>query len=111
MDQLSLPNVVASALCLAFGLAGLVQLAGISFARNAYLRWGYPAWICRLTGAVELLAAILLATTAARWAGVILGAGVNFMAVALLLKNRAYLLALPGMVAMAALPLALVLAH
>ena len=53
---------------------------------------------------LELFAAILLATSSARSAGVALAAAVNFIAVILLLKNRAYFLALPGLAVMTALP-------
>jgi hypothetical protein len=111
VHELQPSNIPAYVLSVAFGLAGIMQLAGINIVRDAYLRWGYPAWLCRLTGGMELLAAVLLATTIARPAGVLLAAGVNFVAVALLLKNRAYLLALPGLAAMTALPLALATPH
>jgi hypothetical protein len=111
VHELSPPIVTTYALVLGFGTAGIIQLAGIDFVRRAYLRWGYPARIFHLTGMMELLAAIFLATSRAHLAGVALAAAVNFIAVALLLKNRAYLLALPGMSVMAALPLTLVPLH
>ena len=108
MHALSLPIVITHALVFAFGTVGIIQFAGIDFVRRAYLRWGYPARIFRLTGTMELLAAILLSTSRAHLAGVALAAAVNFIAVALLLKNRAYLLALPGMAVMAVLPFTLI---
>ena len=108
MHALSLPIVTTYALVLAFGTVGIIQLSGIGVVRRAYLRWGYPARIFRLTGAMELLAAVLLASSSAHALGVALAAAVNFIAVVLLLKNRAYLLALPGMAVMAALPFTLV---
>lgn len=108
MRELSLPIIAAYALSLMFGTVGIIQFAGIDVVRRAYLRWGYPARIFRLTGALEFLAAVLLATSSARFMGVVLAAAVNFIAVVLLLKNRAYLLALPGMAVMAALPLTLI---
>ena len=111
MHVVSLPIVTTYALVLTFGAVGMIQFAGIGIVRRAYLRWGYPARIFRLTGGLELLAAILLATSRAHLAGVLLAAAVNFFAVALLLKNRAYLLALPGMAVMAALPLTLIPTH
>lgn len=98
---------ISYALALGFGIAGLVQLAGPEFVRRAYLRWNYPPRILRLTGTVELAAAMLLALGPARPLGVALGAGVNFIAVVLLLKNREWLLAVPGIVVTAALPLVL----
>lgn len=107
MHALSFPIIISYALALAFGIIGIIQITGIGFVRRAYLRWGYPARTFRLTGALELLAAILLATSNTRPAGVALAAAVNFLAVVLLLKNRAYFLALPGLAVMTALPFAL----
>jgi hypothetical protein len=94
-----------------FGTVGILQLAGIPAVRAAYLGMGYPARTYRLTGAVELSAACFLAEPNVRPVGVAIAAGVNFIAVALLLKNRKYLLASPGMVVMAALPLVLLPVH
>ncbi len=107
MHDFSLPIVTAYTLSFAFGIVGLAQFAGIYFVRRAYLRWGYPAWLARLTGGVEMLTAVLLATSGARPLGIALAAGINFIAVVLLLKNRAYLLALPGIAVTAVLPLML----
>jgi len=105
VQVLSLPIVTTYALILLFGAVGIIQLAGIPAVRAAYLRMGYPARAYRLTGAVELLAACLLAVSGLRPLGVAVAAAVNFIAVVLLLKNRKYLLATPGVMVMAALPL------
>lgn len=107
MPLLSLPVVIAYALCLGFGIVGTIQIAGIGFVRRGYLRWGYPPRTFRLIGALELLAAIFLASPHARLVGIVLVAVVNFIVVVLLLNKRAYLLALPGLAVMAALPLVL----
>ena len=107
MYALSFPTIITDALVLAFGIVGIVQFTGVRIVRRAYLRWGYPTRTFRLTGALELLAAILLAAPNTRSAGVALAAAVNFLAVVLLLKNRAYFLALPGLAVMTALPFAL----
>ena len=104
MNLLSLPIATAYALALVFGTAGIIQLAGAGAVRATYLRMGYPAKAYRLIGAVELLAACLLAIPSIRPVGVAIASAVNFIAVALLLKNREYLLASPGMAAMAAIP-------
>jgi len=87
-----------------FGTVGIMQLVGVGAIRATYLRMGYPAKAYRLIGAVELLAACLLAIPSVRPVGIAIAASVNFIAVVLLLKNRKYLLASPGMVAMAAMP-------
>ena len=105
MHALSLPIVTAYSLALLFGTVGIIQLAGITAVRAAYLSMGYPARVYRLTGAVELLAACLLAVSGLQPLGVAVAAAVNFIVVALLLKNRKYLLAAPGVMVMAALPL------
>jgi DoxX-like family len=104
---LSLPIAATYALAFVFGTVGIIQLTGMPAVRAAYLSMGYPAQAYRLTGAVELLAACLLAISSTRPLGVAVAAVINFLAVALLLKNRKYLLASPGLVVMAALPLAL----
>jgi hypothetical protein len=101
---LSLPIAIAYALALVSGTLGIIQLAGVGAVRATYFRMGYPAKTFRLIGAVELLAACLLAIPNVRPLGVAIAAAVNFIAVALLLKNRKYLLASPGMVVLAALP-------
>lgn len=107
MYEFSLPVAIAYTLSAVFGVVGIVQLAGIDAINRTYLRWGYPLWIVRLTGVVELLAAVLLAVPATRPVGIGLAAGVNFVVVVLLLKNRAYFLAAPGIAVAAILPLAL----
>lgn len=111
MTVLPLPIVTTYALVLMFGTAGIIQLTGIAAVRNAYLGMGYPARAFRRIGAVELLAGCLLAIPSVRPVGVAIAAAVNFLAVALLLKNRKYLLASPGMMVMAALPFALLPVH
>ena len=104
MPELSLPIITAYALVLMFGTVGIMQLVGVGAIRATYLRMGYPAKAFRLIGAAELLAACLLAIPSVRPVGIAIAASVNFIAVVLLLKNRNYLLASPGMVAMAAMP-------
>ena len=108
---LPLPVVTTYAVALLLGTAGIIQLTGIAAVRATYLRMDYSARAYRLIGAVELLAACLLAVSGLRPLGVAVAAAVNFLAVALLLKNRKYLLAAPGMMVVAALPLVLLTAH
>jgi hypothetical protein len=108
---LPLPVGAAYAISLAFATAGLMQLIGIGVVRRAYLRWDYPVWFYRAMGALELIAALFLATEATRPLGIALVATINFIAVVLLLKNRAYILALPGFAVTAALPLTLIPTH
>lgn len=107
MYALSLPIAATYALALTLTVLGLLQLAGLRAVRQLCLRWGYSVHLTFVIGALDLLTAVLLATSHARLVAVLLAAAVNFVAVVLLLKNRAYLLALPGITVMAALPLAL----
>ncbi len=107
MYALSLPIAATYALALTLTVLGLLQLTGLRVFRELCLRWGYSAHLTRVIGALDLLTAIFLATSHARLVAVLLAAAVNFVAVVLLLKNRAYLLALPGISLMAALPLTL----
>jgi uncharacterized membrane protein YphA (DoxX/SURF4 family) len=97
-------SVVLAAL---FALAGLMQLVGLKPVRQAVVRWGYSPRRLRITGALELLAAILLAVPFTRPAGVVLAAAINFSIVVLLLNHRAWALAMPGVAMAAALLLTL----
>ena len=107
MTALPLPVVTTYALVLMLGTAGIIQLTGIAVVRATYLRMDYSARAYRLIGAVELLAACLLAVSGLRPLGVAVAAAVNFLVVALLLKDRKYLLAAPGVMVMTSLPFVL----
>ena len=98
---------VSVALAVLFALAGVLQLGGVGPMRRAWLGWGYTPRLYRLTGALELFGAGLLAMPPTRPWGVAFAAAVNFSTVVLLLKNRAYLVALPGIGVAAALLLTL----
>lgn len=56
----------------AFASAGLFNAIATSTTRSNFVRWGYPAWWCRVTGGLEISAAILVAIPATRAAGLIL---------------------------------------
>jgi len=111
MHALSLPDITTYSLCILFGIVGALQFSGIGFVRRSYGRWGYPSHVFRIIGVLQLLAAGFLATSSARPLGVAIAALVNFISVVVLLKNRAYLLALPGLAVNAVLPLAFMAAH
>ena len=103
----ALAETISVALAALFALAGVLQLCGFGPLRRAWLSWGYPARLYRVTGVLELVGAVLLAMPSTRPWGVALAAAVNFSTVVLLLKNRAYLVALPGLGFAAALLLTL----
>ncbi len=58
----------------AFLAAGLFNAIGTAATRSDFVRWGYPAWWCRVTGGLEVATALLIALPATREAGLILGA-------------------------------------
>jgi uncharacterized membrane protein YphA (DoxX/SURF4 family) len=86
-----MPHMVAIWLLVAafFG-AGLFNLIGTPATQDSFARWGYPRWWCRVTGALEIGVAGLLALPFAREAGLILGALIILAAVLTVLRHRAF---------------------
>lgn len=95
--------VIALALAGVFGLAGLLQLMSPKPLRALYDRWRYPRGFERVTGALELVAAVFLAIGETRIWGVLLAAFITFTAVVTLLNRGKYLYAATGMLLLAAL--------
>ena len=58
----------------AFAGAGVFNAIGTTANRQNFVRWGYPAWWCYVTGALEIANAALIAVPGTRDAGLILGA-------------------------------------
>ena len=77
-----------SFLVAAFLGAGLFNAVGTSGTKSDFVRWGYPAWWCRVTGGLEMLTALLIALPATRLAGVILGALIVLVAVVTVVRHR-----------------------
>ncbi len=73
-------KVVTGLLTLIFLLSGGAKLLGLDFELEAFERWGYPLWFMYLTGAVEVLGAVVLliprlaAVAALGLSGVMVGA-------------------------------------
>jgi hypothetical protein len=99
-----IPQLVA----LIIGIAGLVNLAGPRPLRRLLTEWGYGRGFNWVTGSFALAAGVFLAVPQLRLWGVTLSAFLLFGATVLLLDHRKYLFALPGIVLLGALPLALV---
>lgn len=68
--------------------AGLFNAIGTPASQRDYTRWGYPRWWGRLTGALEMLSAGLIALPATRMIGLALGALIIAAAVLTVLRHR-----------------------
>ena len=68
--------------------AGLFNAISTPASQSDYVRWGYPRWWGRLTGALEMVCAVLIALPASHMVGVALGALIIAAAVLTVLRNR-----------------------
>jgi len=75
-------------LAAAFFGAGLFNAAGTASTRESFMRWGYPWWWCRVTGALEITVAALLLLPAARAAALLLGTAIVAVAALTILRRR-----------------------
>lgn len=103
MSDSSIYAVIAVSLAVVLGLIGVIQLIGPRFAREAYQRWGYPQHIRVLTGALDILAAFMLAGPSLRGWGIALAAVLTFGSVIIFLNHRQYRYAVPAIGLMVAL--------
>ena len=106
----SAATLLAWLLAIAFLGAGVVNAAGSAAIKDGFVAWGYPRWWNLVTGGLEALAAALIATPAARAAGLMLGAAICVAAVATVVRHKAYSHLAPAAVltALSALDLALI---
>ena len=74
----------------AFFGAGVFNVLGTAATRRSFVRWGYPSWWCRVTGALEIVTAALVAYSVTREAGLILGAVIIAAAILTVLRHRDY---------------------
>ncbi|WP_420607400.1 DoxX family protein [Novosphingopyxis sp.] len=74
----------------AFFGAGVFNAIGTSATRSDFVRWGYPPWWCRVTGALEIVTAALVAYPPTRGMGLILGAVIIAAAILTVLRHREY---------------------
>jgi hypothetical protein len=70
--------------------AGLFNAIGTSATRSNFVRWGYPAWWCRVTAGLELATAVLTALPVTREAGLLLGAAIIAAAALTVLRHREF---------------------
>ncbi len=74
----------------AFLGAGAFNAISTPATQSGFVRWGYPAWWGRLTGALEIVSAVLIALPASRGAGLLLGALVIAAAVLTVVRHREF---------------------
>ena len=77
-------------LAAAFFGAGAFNAIGTEGTKSSFVRWGYPEWWCRITGALEILAAVLITLPGSREIGLILGALIVAAAIVSVLRHREY---------------------
>ena len=70
--------------------AGLFNAFGTPATQRDFARWGYPRWWGRLTGALEMVCAALIALPVSRMVGLALGALIIAAAVLTVLRHRDY---------------------
>jgi hypothetical protein len=87
-------SLLALLLAATVGAIGVVQLVGPSFVRMAYERWGYGSRVRVVTGALDIVAAIMLATPDMRIWGIVLAGILTFGSVVVFLNHRQYRYAL-----------------
>jgi DoxX-like family len=72
----------------AFFGAGMLNAIGGAAQQGLFVRWGYPSWWGRFTGALEIACAVLIALPVSRVAGMTLGAVIIVAAVLTVLRHR-----------------------
>jgi hypothetical protein len=70
--------------------AGLFNAIGTPATQSDFVRWGYPPWWSRLTGALEMVSAVLIAFPVSRGAGLLLGAVIVAAAVLTVLRHHEF---------------------
>ena len=101
--MLSIPTLDALVLSGLFGIGGLLHMAGPTFVRHAYRRWGFPSNAHRVVGVLQILAALFLSNPVTRIWGVILAGFIIFFATVALLNHGKYIYSVPGLLLMLAL--------
>ncbi|MBB3425621.1 hypothetical protein FHT85_002608 [Rhizobium sp. BK312] len=95
----------------AFLVGAMVNMSGHSKVRAGFVQLGFPFWWCWITGALELLTAVLLVTAGSRYIGVALGTCIMLAAIAAIVRIRNYRELPPPMLFLLLLMLAGVSGH
>jgi uncharacterized membrane protein len=96
-------SVLAAALAVVFWVIGFIHLLGPRFLRDAFEKWNYGPLVRLVTGALEIIAGLMLAHPELRGWGIALAALIMFGAVITLLSHEQYLCVVPSIALMAAL--------
>lgn len=80
--------ITGAVAAIAFLIAGIVNLRGSAATRSDFVRWGYPAWWCLVTGTIEIGTAALIAWPATRSLGLIVATLVVAAAMLTVLWHR-----------------------
>ncbi|MBW7970212.1 DoxX family protein [Bradyrhizobium sp. BR 10289] len=83
-----LPVIFTSLSAAAFAGAGVFNVISTPATRDSFVRWGYPAWWHRVTGALEVIVGALIAFPTTRFSGLLLGAIVIAAAVFTVIRFR-----------------------
>ena len=103
MQVTSTFSVLATCLAVVFWTIGLIHLLGPRFLRDAFEKWNYGTLVRLVTGALEIMTALMLAHPELRGWGIGLAALIMFGAVITLLNHEQYLCAVPSIALMVAL--------
>ena len=103
MQESSTFSVLAAALAVVFWVIGVIHLLGPRFLRDAFEKWNYGTLVRLVTGALEIMTALMLAHPDLRGWGIALAALIMFGAVITLLNHEQYLCAVPSIALMLAL--------
>jgi DoxX-like family len=75
---------------LAFLAGGIANAIGHPTIRASFVRLGFPGWWCRVTAALEIVAALSLLVPETRVIGIALGGSIMVVAIAAILAHRLY---------------------
>src|SRR5256885_14229957 len=103
MHDMSIYSALVRALAVVFLTIGFIHVLGPRLLREAFEKWNYGTQVRRVTGALEIAAALMLVNPELRGWGIALAAVIMFGAVITLLSHEQYLCAIPSVALMLAL--------
>jgi hypothetical protein len=95
MSAISWIQCLTGALSAFFALGFVINTFAVKKVGPEYRRWGYPDWFHFVSGALELLVALLLPATVTRPFGIVLGCAIMLAAMATVIYHREHPRAVP----------------